>query len=92
MMQAWHDLDWKRVGDLFTVDGVLHSMMVPPVVGRSAIAARIAHLGSGIERITLDVRNMGVINGVVFMAWLRCVPATCRVAWRGTVDYEHWRY
>lgn len=46
MMQAWHDLDWKRVGELFTEDGVLHSMMVPPVVGRAAIAARIAHRAS----------------------------------------------
>ena len=67
MVAAWHARDWKKVGDLFTEDGVLHSMMVEPVRGRAAIAARIAHLGAGIERITLDIRHLGVIDGTVFM-------------------------
>ena len=67
MVAAWHARDWKRVGALFTDDGVLHSMMVEPVRGRAAIAARIAHLGEGIDSITLDIRAMGVIDGLVFM-------------------------
>ena len=67
MVEAWHARDWVRVGELFAEDGVLHSMMVEPVRGRAAIAARIAHLGSGIEHITLDIRAMGVIDGLVFM-------------------------
>lgn len=67
MIDAWHARDWVRVGELFAEDGVLHSMMVEPVRGRAAIAARIAHLGAGIEHITLDIRSMGVIDGRVFM-------------------------
>ena len=67
MVAVWHACDWPLVGELFASDGVLHSMMVEPVVGRAAIATRIRHLGKGIDRISLDTRHIGVIDGVVFM-------------------------
>lgn len=67
MFEAWNTRNWDKVSDLFTEDGVLHSMMVEPVVGRPAIHARIAALGAGIERIHLNVRNLGVINGLVYV-------------------------
>jgi limonene-1,2-epoxide hydrolase len=65
MIQAWNDRDWKKVGDLFTEDGVLHSMMIEPVKGRTAIAARISALGAGIDSITLHIRNIGIVGEVV---------------------------
>jgi limonene-1,2-epoxide hydrolase len=67
MIKAWNERQWDRVADLFTPDGVLHSMMIQPVVGREAIRARIRGLGAGIESITLNIRNIGVINDAVFI-------------------------
>lgn len=67
MAEAWRALDWRKVADMFTPDGVLHSMMVEPVVGRDAIFKRVSGLGEGLERITLNIRHMGVIDGVLFM-------------------------
>jgi len=65
MIQAWNTLNWTRVIELFSDDGVLHSMMAEPVVGREAIKQRILSLGAGIKRIELKVRRIGVIDGQV---------------------------
>ncbi len=65
MIDAWNRRDWKMVGDLFSEDGVLHSMMIEPVNGRPAIAERINALGAGIESITLHIHNIGRIGDVV---------------------------
>jgi limonene-1,2-epoxide hydrolase len=65
MFRAWHELDWERVYALFAEDGVLHSMMDEPVVGRAAIRERLGRLAPGISRIDLQVRTMGVIDGRV---------------------------
>jgi limonene-1,2-epoxide hydrolase len=67
MFQAWRDLDWPKVYELFAEDGVLHSMMDEPVVGRAAIRERLAKLAPGISRIDLKVRHIGVIDGRVFV-------------------------
>tara|TARA_R110000868_G_scaffold6550_3_gene37015 strand:- start:2463 stop:2951 length:489 start_codon:yes stop_codon:yes gene_type:complete len=67
MADAWHQLDWDRVANLFAEDGNLHSMMVDPVIGREAIGARISGLGAGLESITLNIRHIGVIDGLVFV-------------------------
>lgn len=67
MAEAWRALDWRKVADMFAPDGVLHSMMVDPVVGREAVYKRVSGLGDGLESITLNIRHMGVIDGVLFM-------------------------
>ena len=67
MVQAWNEQDWERVYALFAEDGVLHSMMTEPVVGREAIRERLDALAGGIERIELQIRNMGVVNDVVVL-------------------------
>lgn len=67
MIQAWNTKNWDKVYDLFAQDGVLHSMMVDPVVGRPAIKQRIAALAADISTIELKVRHIGVISGVVFV-------------------------
>lgn len=67
MAAAWKALDWRKVAGMFAPDGVLHSMMVDPVVGRDAIYKRVSGLGDGLESITLNFRNIGAINGQVFI-------------------------
>ena len=67
MIDAWNTQNWERVIDLFGDDGVLHSMMVEPIKGRESIGARIRHMGEGIEQITLNIKHIGVIDGVVFL-------------------------
>ena len=67
MIDAWNKRDWARVGDLFTEDGVLHSMMSEPVVGRKAVSERLSALGAGIQSITLHVRHIGRIGDAVFV-------------------------
>ncbi|MFC3069189.1 nuclear transport factor 2 family protein [Phenylobacterium soli] len=67
MAEAWRVMDWRKVADMFTPDGVLHSMMVEPVVGREAVYKRVSGLGDGLESITLNIHHMGVIDGVLYM-------------------------
>lgn len=67
MVQAWDVMDWTRVVDLFAEDGVLHSVMQEPLVGKEAVAGRIALLASKCERITLKIESLGVIDGRVFV-------------------------
>jgi len=67
MAEAWRVMDWGKVADMFTPDGVLHSMMVAPIVGREAIHKRVSGLGDGLESITLDIHHMGVIDGILYM-------------------------
>ena len=65
MITAWNEEDWNGVADLFTEDGVLHSMMIDPVVGRETIRERIVNLGAGIESITLNIEHIGKIDDIV---------------------------
>lgn len=67
MFAAWDRLDWDGVVGLFAEDGVLHSVMQEPVVGREAIAGRMAILGSKATRCELEIRSIGVIDGRVFV-------------------------
>ncbi|GII32681.1 nuclear transport factor 2 family protein [Planotetraspora mira] len=67
MVEAWNTMDWERVVDLFAPDGVLHSVMQEPIVGHDAIRGRLTALTDGLERITLEIKAMGVIDGRVFI-------------------------
>ena len=67
MIDAWDHCDWKKVTDLFTDDGVLHSMMLEPIVGKEAIGKRIDLLGAGTESITLNIHNIAVTGNTVFI-------------------------
>jgi limonene-1,2-epoxide hydrolase len=67
MVAAWNARDWDKVVNLFADDGVLHSMMLEPIVGRKSIDARIKHMGAGISQIRLNVKHMGLIDGVVYV-------------------------
>lgn len=67
MAEAWRVMDWRKVAGMFAPDGVLHSMMVEPIVGREAVYKRVSGLGDGLESITLNIRHMGVIDGALYM-------------------------
>ena len=67
MIDAWDARDWHKVTELFTDDGVLHSMMIEPIVGKENIRKRIDLLGAGTERITLHIHNMAVTGNTVFI-------------------------
>lgn len=67
MVDAWNTRDWERVYALFAEDGVLHSMMIEPVVGRDTIRERLSRMTPGIESIELKLRNIGVVNDVVML-------------------------
>lgn len=67
MAAAWKAIDWRKVADMFTPNGVLHSMMVEPIVGREAIYKRVSGLGDGLDSITLNISHMGVIDGILYM-------------------------
>ncbi len=65
MIDAWNTLDWDRMFALFAEDGVLHSVMIDPVVGREAIRTRLTPLVTQLDRIELQIRNKGLVNDVV---------------------------
>lgn len=67
MIAAWNAMDWDAAAALMTEDAVLHSMMIDPIVGRDAIHKRISGLGALASSIDLQVRNMGVVNGTLYM-------------------------
>ncbi|MDA5193838.1 limonene-1,2-epoxide hydrolase family protein [Govanella unica] len=67
MFDAWNKLDWERAINMFAEDGVLHSVMQDPINGRKAIAERLHILAKGTEKLQLQVKNMGIINGLVFV-------------------------
>jgi limonene-1,2-epoxide hydrolase len=67
MLAAWDAMDWDGIVALFAEDGVLHSVMQEPVVGRAAIATRMAALADGCTHVDLQVRSIGVIDHRVFV-------------------------
>jgi len=67
MVQAWNERDWDRVYELFAEDGVLHSVMTDPIVGRENIRARLTPMTDGIDQIELRIVNMGLVNDVVML-------------------------
>jgi limonene-1,2-epoxide hydrolase len=67
ILDSWSAENWERVASLFAPDGVLHSVMSEPVVGREAFAERLRVLAIGLERIQLHIKAIGVIDGRVFV-------------------------
>lgn len=67
MARAWQAQDFRTCADLFAPEGVLHSVMLEPVVGRETIYNRISKLGGPNKRVTLDIHRIGVIGGALFV-------------------------
>ncbi|MFN2329721.1 MAG: SgcJ/EcaC family oxidoreductase [Chromatocurvus sp.] len=62
MVEAWNAVDLDRVIELFTPDGVLHSMMTEPVVGRDELRSHLQPLFDGIEELNLNLSRI-VVDG-----------------------------
>lgn len=67
MAEAWHAQDWDTCASLFAEDGVLHSVMLPPIVGRQAIHERIRKLGAPNKKVTLNIQRIGTMGGALFV-------------------------
>lgn len=62
MMRAWSAKDATACANLFTEDGVLHSMMIDPIVGRDAIYQRIKGLEATNKQFHGHILRYGVIG------------------------------
>ncbi len=67
MIRTWNERQWDQMYEMFTEDGVLHSMMLDPLVGRDTIRERLAPMTTGIEQIELQISHMGVVGDVVMI-------------------------
>jgi limonene-1,2-epoxide hydrolase len=67
MIAAWEARDADAITEMFTEDGVLHSMMIEPIVGRDAIRPRMKFLVDNATHMHLDVRNWAVTGNTVFI-------------------------
>lgn len=67
MIDAWNTMEWDRAFDLFADDGILHSVMSEPIVGKENIKARLLPLVEDLDRIELQIRNMGSVGDVIMM-------------------------
>lgn len=67
MAQAWEAQDWQRCADLFTPQGVLHSVMLDPVVGREAIYDRIIKFTNPEKRVEIRIDRIGRVGDALFV-------------------------
>ena len=67
MLTAWDELRWDDVAALFAEDGVLHSVMKDPVVGRATIDEHLRPFRENAANVDLQVKSIGVIGGRVFV-------------------------
>ena len=67
MLTAWDELRWDDVAAMFAEDGVLHSVMKEPVVGRSTIDQHLQPFRENAANVDLQVKSIGVIDGRVFI-------------------------
>ena len=68
MLDAWNRTNFEDVAGLFTADGIFHSVMRQPLVGRDAIYKHLKTLQSAKagNEVDIQVRHIGVIDGLVF--------------------------
>jgi len=67
MLEKWHTLDLDGALDMFTDDGVFHSMMSEPIKGREALKEFLGKLFSSMSELTLEVRSEAVTGNTVIL-------------------------
>jgi len=65
MINAWESLDWDRVANTFSEEGLLQTVPAPPFIGRAAIRDHLLEVASGIEKLSFRVKHLVASNGVV---------------------------
>lgn len=67
MIAAWEKRDADAIADMFSEDGVLHSMMIDPIKGRENIRPRMKFLVDNATHMKLNVRNWAVTGNTVII-------------------------
>jgi limonene-1,2-epoxide hydrolase len=67
MIDAWNARDGDRIAEMFTEDGVLHSMMIDPIVGRENIRPRMKFLVDNASYMKIEPRNIATTGNTVFV-------------------------
>lgn len=67
MIAEWEKMDGDGIADMFTEDGVLHSMMIDPIKGREAIRPRMKFLVENATHMHLNVRTWAVSGNTVII-------------------------
>lgn len=68
MLDAWNRTNFEDVANLFATEGVLHSVMRQPLVGRDVIYRHLKTLQSAKagNEVNIEVKHIGLIDGLVF--------------------------
>ena len=67
MLEKWHALDLEGAVNMFTEDGVFHSMMREPYKGRDVLRDFMGKLFGGMSELTLEIRSEGVSGNTVIL-------------------------
>lgn len=67
LARHWENKEWRACADLFTVDGILHSVMNEPHVGREAFYQRMLELSRPNKSVRLHIHRIGVIDGALIV-------------------------
>ena len=67
MIAAWDARDGDKIADMFTEDGILHSMMIAPIKGREAIRPRMKFLVDNASHMKISPRTIAVTGNTVFL-------------------------
>lgn len=67
MIAMWDNRDGDGIAEMFTEDGVLHSMMLEPIEGREAIRPRMKFLVDNASHMKINVRNIAITGDTVFL-------------------------
>lgn len=67
MIAMWDTRNGDGIADMFTEDGVLHSMMIEPIVGREAIRPRMKFLVDNATQMKINVRTWATSGNIVFI-------------------------
>ncbi len=67
MARHWEAKEWRQCADMFTPDGVLHSVMKEPHVGREAFYQRMLELSRPNKSVRLHIHRIGVIDGALIV-------------------------
>ena len=67
MVAAWEALDLDRIISTFAEDGVLHSMMIEPIVGREELREHIGKVINGATRLDLQLKTVAVSGNTVML-------------------------
>lgn len=99
MKNAWENKDWRTCADLMAEQGILHSVMLEPCVGRENFYERIRKTERPNKSVKLHILKIGVVNGTLFVEredeitlndQLRKIPTVGIIEFSGN-KISHWK-